>query len=34
MQLAAPEIRIMDSNGKALDAQEAGLLLKSFDHFA
>ena len=34
MQHAIPEMYIVDSNGKELNAQEADLLLKSFDHFA
>jgi thiamine-monophosphate kinase len=34
MQSSAPEIRILGNDGKELDAQEAGLLLRSFDHFA
>lgn len=34
LQSSAPEIRILGNDGKELDAQEAGLLLKSFDHFA
>jgi thiamine-monophosphate kinase len=34
MQRSAPEIHIVDKNGKELNAQEANLLLKSFDHFA
>ena len=29
-----PEIHIIDNHGKELNVQEAGLLLKSFDHFA
>ena len=34
MQHSAPEIRIIDNDGKELNSQQAGLLLKSFDHFA
>jgi len=34
MQHSAPEICIIDNNGKELNPQEANLLLKSFDHFA
>ena len=34
MQHSIPEMYIVDSNGKELNAQEADLLLKSFDHFA
>ena len=34
MQHSAPEIHIIDRDGKALNSQSAGLLLKSFDHFA
>jgi len=34
MQNSEPEIHIVDSNGKELNTQEAGLLLQSFDHFA
>jgi thiamine-monophosphate kinase len=34
MQHSAPEIRIVGNDGKVLNTQEAGLLLKSFDHFA
>ena len=34
MQSLAPEIRILGNDAKELNAQEAGLLLKSFDHFA
>ncbi|QWE30957.1 thiamine-phosphate kinase [Polynucleobacter sp. Adler-ghost] len=34
MQSSAPEIHIVGNDGKELDTQEAGLLLKSFDHFA
>jgi thiamine-monophosphate kinase len=34
MQHLAPEIYIVDKNGKKLNTQQAGLLLKSFDHFA
>ena len=34
MQHSTPEIRIIDSDGKALNIQESDLLLKSFDHFA
>ncbi|OYY15892.1 MAG: thiamine-phosphate kinase [Polynucleobacter sp. 24-46-87] len=34
MQSSAAEIHIVGNDGKELDAQEAGLLLKSFDHFA
>jgi thiamine-monophosphate kinase len=34
MQHSAPHMYILDSNGQALKAQEADLLLKSFDHFA
>ncbi|QWE14784.1 thiamine-phosphate kinase [Polynucleobacter sp. AP-Sving-400A-A2] len=34
MQHSAPEIRIIDNDGKKLNSQQAGLLLKSFDHFA
>ena len=34
MQHSAPEIHIIDNNGKELNSQQAGLLLKSFDHFA
>jgi thiamine-monophosphate kinase len=34
MQHLAPEIYIVDKNKKKLNAQEADLLLKSFDHFA
>ncbi|HBK43768.1 MULTISPECIES: thiamine-phosphate kinase [unclassified Polynucleobacter] len=34
MQHSAPEIHIIDRDGKALSSQEANLLLKSFDHFA
>jgi thiamine-monophosphate kinase len=34
MQSSAPEIRIVDGNGKELNSQEAGVLLQSFDHFA
>ena len=34
MQHSAPEILIVGRDGKALNAQEANLLLKSFDHFA
>jgi thiamine-monophosphate kinase len=34
MQSSAPKIHIVGNDGKELDAQEAGLLLKSFDHFA
>ncbi|WP_114654286.1 thiamine-phosphate kinase [Polynucleobacter necessarius] len=34
MQHSAPEIHILDKDGKALSSQEANLLLKSFDHFA
>jgi len=34
MQHSAPEICIIDNDGKELNSQQAGLLLKSFDHFA
>jgi thiamine-monophosphate kinase len=34
MQHSAPEIYIVDKNGKKLNSQQADLLLKSFDHFA
>jgi thiamine-monophosphate kinase len=34
MQHSAPEIHIIDNDGKELNSQQAGLLLKSFDHFA
>ena len=34
MQHSAPEIHIIDNNGKELNSQQAALLLKSFDHFA
>jgi thiamine-monophosphate kinase len=34
MQHSAPEIHIIDKDGKELNSQQAGLLLKSFDHFA
>jgi len=34
MQDSAPHMYILDKNGKELVAQEADLLLKSFDHFA
>ena len=34
MQHSAPHMYILDGNGQALKAQEADLLLKSFDHFA
>ena len=34
LQDLTPEIRIIDNDGKALNATEANLLLKSFDHFA
>jgi thiamine-monophosphate kinase len=34
MQHSAPEIRIIDNDGKELNSQQADLLLKSFDHFA
>jgi len=34
MQHSVPEIRIIDNDGKELNSQQAGLLLKSFDHFA
>jgi thiamine-monophosphate kinase len=34
MQHSAPEICIIDNNGKELNPQEANLLLKSFEHFA
>ena len=34
MQNSAPEIHIINHDGKELNSQQAGLLLKSFDHFA
>jgi thiamine-monophosphate kinase len=34
MQHSESQIHIIDSNGKELNTQEAGLLLQSFDHFA
>jgi thiamine-monophosphate kinase len=34
MQHSAPEIHIIDNDGKELNSQQADLLLKSFDHFA
>jgi thiamine-monophosphate kinase len=34
MQHSAPEMHIIDKDGKELNSQQAGLLLKSFDHFA
>ncbi len=34
MQHPAPEIHIIDKDGKVLSSQVANLLLKSFDHFA
>ena len=34
MQHSTPEIRIINNDGKELNTQEAGLLMKSFDHFA
>ncbi|WP_397390938.1 thiamine-phosphate kinase [Polynucleobacter sp.] len=34
MQHSAPEIHIIDNDGKELNSQQAALLLKSFDHFA
>ncbi|MBU3637674.1 thiamine-phosphate kinase [Polynucleobacter sp. es-MAR-4] len=34
MQHSAPAIHIIDNDGKELNSQQAGLLLKSFDHFA
>ena len=34
MQHSAPEIHIIDNNGKELNSQQATFLLKSFDHFA
>jgi thiamine-monophosphate kinase len=34
MQHSTPEIHLVDHNGQELNAQEANLLLKSFDHFA
>jgi len=34
MQHSAPEICIIDNDGKELNSQQVGLLLKSFDHFA
>ena len=34
IQHSAPEIHIIDNDGKELNSQQAGLLLKSFDHFA
>lgn len=34
MQDSAPEMHIIDKDGKELNSQQAGLLLKSFDHFA
>ncbi|QWE18886.1 thiamine-phosphate kinase [Polynucleobacter corsicus] len=34
MQHSAPEIHIIDNDGKEVNSQQAGLLLKSFNHFA
>ena len=34
MQHSAPEMHIIDNDGKELNSQQAALLLKSFDHFA
>ena len=34
MKGSAPEIHIIDNDGKELNSQQAALLLKSFDHFA
>jgi thiamine-monophosphate kinase len=34
MHHSEPKIHIIDNHGKELNVQEAGLLLKSFDHFA
>jgi len=34
MQHSTPGIHLVDHNGRELNSQQAGLLLKSFDHFA